>query len=183
MTHNLLNKAIDDKSLIGIRTKNLEWGQTIIGYIVELKEEEFTINEIDEYGSYIGKTVILINDILHLEYNDRYQKRLQFIFENNSTLDTNKSVTIWKEGQKLRPNLKILEETNKLCTFFLNEHDYVIGFLQDVTDTQMLIRNIGDEGDDDGLSCYYIEDFIGIRFDSLTEQKINLLHINKMLFC
>ncbi|WP_353334312.1 hypothetical protein [Bacteroides sedimenti] len=76
----------------------------------------------------------------------------------------------------------MLKETDKLCTFFLNEDDYVIGFLQDITEDQILIRNIGEEGDDDGVSCYYLENFIGIRIDSLAEQKINLLYKNESIF-
>ncbi|BEG99113.1 hypothetical protein BSYN_13780 [Bacteroides sedimenti] len=80
------------------------------------------------------------------------------------------------------PHLNMLKETDKLCTFFLNEDDYVIGFLQDITEDQILIRNIGEEGDDDGVSCYYLENFIGIRIDSLAEQKINLLYKNESIF-
>ncbi|BEG99114.1 hypothetical protein [Bacteroides sedimenti] len=72
MMQKLLNKAVDEKSLIGIRTNKLDWGQTIIGYIVELNKSDFTINEIDEYGMLIGNTVIQITDVLHLEYDDRY---------------------------------------------------------------------------------------------------------------
>lgn len=178
----LLNKAVDEKSLIGIRTNKLDWGQTIIGYIVELNESDFTINEIDEYGMLIGNTVIQMTDVLHLEYDDRYQKRLQFTYENSETFNPNSCVTIWKEGKELMPHLNMLKETDKLFTFFLNEDDYVIGFLQDITEDQILIRNIGKEGDDDGVSCYYIEKFIGIRFDSLSEQKINLLYKNKSVF-
>lgn len=79
MINKFLKKAFDEKTLIGIRTKKLEWGQTIIGYIIDLNATCFIINELDEYGMFIGKTLIMISDVLHIEYNDRYQKRLEFI--------------------------------------------------------------------------------------------------------
>lgn len=182
MINKFLKKALDEKTLIGIRTKKLEWGQTIIGYIVDLDATCFIINEVDEYGILIGKTLIMISDILHIECNDRYQKRLQFISEKGSIFDRNSRVTIWKEGKSLLSDLKALQGSDKICTFFLNEDDYIIGFLIDITDDQILIRGIGDEGDDDGISCYYIENFIGLRYDSLVEQRIKLLFENQAVF-
>jgi len=182
MINKFLKKAFDEKTLIGIRTKRLEWGQTIIGYIIDLNATCFIINELDEYGMFIGKTLIMISDVLHIEYNDRYQKRLEFISGKRSMFDPNNRVTIWKEGQLLLPDLKTLQGSDKICTFFLNEDDYIIGFLIDITDDQVLIRGIGDEGDDDGISCYYIDNFIGLRYDSLVEQKIKLLYDNQAVF-
>jgi pimeloyl-CoA synthetase len=179
---NFLKKVIQDKSLIGIRTKELEWGQTIIGYIIDLNETYFTINEIDEYGTLIGNTIIEIDDVLHIEHNDRYQRRLQMIFDNRLIFNSNNRVTIWKEGKKLTSHLKILKEKNILSTFFLNENDYVIGFLLDFTEDHLFINNIGDEGDEDGVSCYCIEDFIGLRYNSLFEQKTKLLYENRNVF-
>jgi len=99
-----------------------------------------------------------------------------------SMFDPNNRVTIWKEGQFLFSDLKTLQGSDKICTFFLNEDDYIIGFLIDITDDQVLIRGIGDEGDDDGISCYYIDNFIGLRYDSLVEQKIKLLYDNQAEF-
>jgi len=177
-----IENAINEKSLIGIRTKSLEWGQTIIGYIVDLDETYFTINEIDEYGTLIGNTIIEIDDILHIEHNDRYQRRLQMIFDNRLIFNSNNRVTIWKEGKKLVPHFKKLKEENILSTFFLNEDDYVIGFLLDFNENHILINNIGVEGDEDGVSCYCIEDFIGLRYNSLSEQKTKLLYENRDVF-
>jgi hypothetical protein len=182
MMRKILKKANEDKSLIGIRTKELEWGQTIIGYIVNLDGASFTINEIDEYGSLIGNTIIEIVDVLHVETNDRYQRRLKLIFENRLMFSPNNRVTIWKEGTKLVPYFKILKEENILSTFFLNEDDYIIGFLQDFTENYISIKNIGDDGDDDGESCYCVENFIGLRYNGLSEQKTKLLYENREVF-
>ena len=182
MIKKILRNAVEDKSLIGIRTKDLEWGQTIIGYIINLDGDSFTINEIDEYGALIGKTIIEIVDVLHVETNDRYQRRLKLIFENRLMFNPNNRVTIWKVGKKLEPYFKILKEENILSTFFLNEDDYIIGFLLDFTENYISIKNIGDEGDDDGVSCYRVENFIGLRYNGLSEQKTKLLYENREVF-
>jgi len=182
MIRKILKEAIKNNSLIGIRTKELQWGQTIIGYIVNLNETFFTINEIDEYGTLIGNTIIEMVDVLHVEINDRYQRRLKLIFENRLMFNPNNRITIWKEGKKLIPYFKILKEENILSTFFLNEDDYIIGFLLNFTENYISIKNIGDDGDDDGESCYCIENFIGLRYNSLSEQKTKLLYENRDVF-
>jgi len=94
----------------------------------------------------------------------------------------NNRVTIWKVGKKLEPYFKILKEENILSTFFLNEDDYIIGFLLDFTEHYISIKNIGDEGDDDGVSCYRVENFIGLRYNGLSEQKTKLLYENREVF-
>ena len=62
MQQSFLKKALEDKSLIGIRTHSQDWGESIIGFIVKMDETSFLINEIDEYGSYLGTTSIEIED-------------------------------------------------------------------------------------------------------------------------
>ena len=101
MIRSLLENAFKDKFLIGIRTISLDWGKSIIGFIIGIEESYFTINEIDEYGLLIGNTLIEIDDIINIEINDRYQKRLQYVSDNSSSLNLNSRVTIWKEGEKL----------------------------------------------------------------------------------
>lgn len=175
MIKQLLNKSIEEKSIIGIRTKNLEWGEVIIGFVVNIEEKYLTINEIDEFGCEIGSTIIELDNILHVEYKDKYQKQLQFTFHNKHYFNIDKRVTIWKNGVELIPYFKEIEEKKILCTLFLNEEDFIYGFLLNYSKTNLLISNIGDDGYEDGMSCYYIDDIIGLRYNSLTEQKIMLL--------
>jgi len=178
----LLESAIKEKSLIGIRTNSLEWGESIIGFVVELDESYFTLNEIDEYGFLIGKTQIAIEDVINIEIDDRYQRRLMYIYNNSSTFNMNERITIWKEGKELIPHIKTLIEYKKIATYYLNEDDYVIGFALKYDKTYVMIKNIGSEGDEDGTSYYPIDKFVGLRYNGIEEQKIKLLYENRTSF-
>ncbi|MBW6480872.1 MAG: hypothetical protein K0B37_15690 [Bacteroidales bacterium] len=182
MKTDILKKAFKEKSLIGIRTNMLEWGESIVGFVVNINESYFTINEIDENGFFIGNTEIAIEEVINIEVEDRYQKRLKFIHDNKSTLDINKRKTIWKEGEAIIPHFKALIEDKKIVTLFFNEDDYVYGFIVKNDSSYVMIKNIGSEGDEDGISYYPIDRLIGLRYDGLVEQKIKLLYENSKKF-
>ena len=182
MQQSFLKKALKDKSLIGIRTHSQDWGESIIGFIVKMDETSFLINEIDEYGSYIGTTSIEIEDVINIDVDDRYQKRLTFIHDNVLTFNINNRITVWKEGQMLIPYFNDLIENKTITTFYFNEDDYATGVVLKYDEAQIMINNIGSEGDEDGISCHYIDRLIGLRYNGLEEQKIKLLYENRALF-
>ena len=182
MKRKILENAKKNKSLVGVRTQKLDIDESIIGFVINVENPYFTINEIDENGVLIGNTTIPLNDIVNIDIDDRYQKRLKFIYDNNSILSIDKRVTIWKEESELLPHLKNLVEENKIATFYFDEENYVIGKVIEFDNDNLLIKCIGSEGDFDGISCYSVANLVGLRYDSLEEQKITLLHENKILF-
>jgi len=182
MKRNILEKAIQEKSLIGIRTNSLEWGESIIGFIVDIEELFFTINEIDENGFLIGNTQIAIDDVINIDIDDRYQKRLMFIYNNNSKFNANERFTVWKKGDELIPYLKVLIENSKIGTFYFNEEDYLTGNILKYDENYVMFKNIGIEGDEDGFSYYPLDSLIGLRYNSIEEQKIEILYKNNTVF-
>jgi hypothetical protein len=178
----VLESAIRDGILIGLRTDDQESDESIIGFGTELKESMLTLNEVDEYGSLIGKTVIHINSIISIDLRDRYQERLQFIHDQKSNFDPNKRVTQWGSGSELITSLGFLTEEKIISTFFFENDEYSVGYLESYNSETFLINNIGLEGDDDGTSCYLIDRLVGIRYNGLEEQKIKLLHDHRRKF-
>ncbi len=182
MKKHFIEDAHTKKHLIGVRTISQEWGEVIIGIITKIDESFITMNEIDKYGFFIGNTIIAIEDIIHIELKDRYQKRLQFIRDNSSTLNINSRVTIWKEGNALMNDFNHLMKKDQIVTFFLSEDDFVIGKIDKFDENYIIIKNIGREGDEDGISCYPINSIVGLRYDGVEEQKIKLLYENRTSF-
>lgn len=105
--------------MIGITTKNINWEESIIGYIVDINKTYITINELDEFGLYIGNTVVLIKDILHVEPDNWYIRNLRFIHEKSSNFDPNQRMTIWKEKEDLISYFETLREKKKILRLFL----------------------------------------------------------------
>jgi hypothetical protein len=182
MKRALLENAYNNKILVGTRTNSQEWDESIIGFITHLEDVFFTINEIDEYGMLIGNTVIAFDDVINVEIKDRYQKRLKFVYDHNSKLKPNKRITIWKDGKELLPHIKLLIKDKKIATLYFNEVDFVTGFILENDEDYVLIKNVGNEGDEDGTSLHQIERLVGLRYDSLEEQKINMLFQNRQTF-
>ena len=149
MIKKLLLQSFNEKTLIGIQTPEIEWDESIIGYITELNDQYLTLHEVDEYGSCIGYTTISINDIGHIEVDDQYTNDLQFIFENKIKFDIDKGVTTWKKGEDLVEYLKSIKSINKIITFFFEEDIYVIGVISDFNDNSILIKNIDKRGNDE----------------------------------
>jgi hypothetical protein len=67
----LLKQALKDKSLTGIRTISQGWEESVMGSIVKMEETSFLINEIDEYGSFIGTASIEMEDVINVDIGDR----------------------------------------------------------------------------------------------------------------
>jgi hypothetical protein len=175
-------KSWEDEKLVGIRTNMEDWGETLIGFITEINNSCFTIREIDEYGFTEGNTIVNFENVINIEIDDRYQKRLFFIYKNNSLFNQSKQITIWKDGNLLKEYFESLIQNNTIITFYFDEEDYVTGEILKYDKEVILIQNIGREGDDDGISYYFIDKLIGIRYNGIEEQKIELLYKNRTLF-
>jgi len=182
MIAEILERIFNEKKLIGLKTNMIENDESIIGFLTDVSEISIKINEIDEYGFFIGNTIIEINDIVSIEMDDRYQMRLKFIHDNYNQLRPNDRITVWQEGYKLIPYFNEILSNKHLTTFYLGNDNYVTGFLSKINDTQIEINNIGGEGDEDGVSYHLIQNLTGLRFNGLEEQKIKLLYDNRKLF-
>lgn len=175
MFKDILRKAYDEKKMIGITTQDISWDESIIGYIIDIDETYFVINEIDEYGIYIGNTIIEIKNVTHVETNNWYMNNLQLIQEKGVTFNPNLRVTIWKQGGNLKKYLEYLKINNQISRFFFEEDNFVIGEVLEFNNEFVFINNIGQDGSNEGKTCYQLEDIVGLRYNGLEEQKIKFL--------
>jgi len=178
MKQNVLKKAFEEKTLIGMRTNREEWDETIIGFITELDELSLTISEVDKYGFDIGQTQIEIDDIIHIDVDDPYQRRLSYIINNRFVFDRSKTKTLWRKGEALLSCIHPLIEEKKIVTLYLEEDEYITGIILEYERPYIMVRCIGRDGREDGVSYYPIDNLTGARYDGLEEQKIKLLYEN-----
>ena len=176
MIHNILNQAIKENELIGVRTYDLEYDEIIIGKVLQIKENYFELNELDENLFWVGKTIIYFDDVMELVYKDRYQQRLMFLLKELDKIKTGRQVMINAKGERLKNYLSNLKNSKEVITFFFNDEHYETGLLKDFDNNFLYIKNIGQEGDEDGWTCFRIDDLIGIRYNGFNELKIKTLH-------
>jgi len=182
MITNFLKKFHEQKKIISITTKDIEWDQSIIGYITEINDDFLTINELDRYGMYIGNVTYKISDILCVQLDNKYMRDLQITHESRSIFNPEERVTIWKTGTELIPYFKTIKENEKITRFFFEEDNFVIGIILYFDDGFLAIKNIGEDGVEEGISCYSISDIIGLRYGGLSEQKTKLLYRERDVF-
>lgn len=175
MIKDILKEAYDKKNIIGVTTKIIDWDESIIGYIVEIDDTYFTINELDEYGTFIGNTTIAFNDVCHVEPDNWYMRNLLLIQEKNLIFNPNTRITVWKEGKELEKHFQYIKDNSKITRFFFEDDNFVIGIVLKFDNNFLLIKKIGQDGSEDGITCYQVNDIIGLRYDGIEEQKIRLL--------
>lgn len=171
----LLNNALIQRKLIGVNTPEINWDELIIGYITEINDDCIIINEVDEYGTFIGNTLIRINDILHICSDSRYIRDLHDLQNHNCIFNPNLRKTIWEKSEKLKHYLNELKENGKISTLFFEDDRFVIGIILEIDPEFCLIKNIGKNGKEEGLTCYRIDDIIGLKYDDLIMQKVLFL--------
>lgn len=179
-TENMMIKLLTDayiqKNLIGVTTPEIEWDELIIGYIKNINDDCIIINEIDEYGSLIGDTLIEISDILHICIDSWYISDLYDVQDNNRIFNPNLRKTIWKEGDELKPYLQELKENGKITRLFFDDDYFVIGIILGIDTEFCLIKNVGQNGKVDGETCYRIKDIKGLKYEDLSMQKVQFLY-------
>ena len=171
----VLKDKLVEKSLIGIRTFYQEWDEVIIGFIRSIEGNNLILVEIDEYGKTLGETIIEIADILSIEFDDKYQKKLKSIQENSDLFDSINQVTIWNKAKQLK--IVILEWIKKdiIATLFFDEDFFITGKILEYQDNYLLVNNITSSGEDDGYSIHLVDKLIGIRYNGKEELKIRFL--------
>lgn len=176
--NNILKEKIAEKSLIGIRTINQEWDEVIIGFPKLLHGDNILIDEIDKYGESLGQTTIKIAEILSIEYDDPYQKRLKSIVESAVSFNDKLKVTIWNKKDDLMIIMNELIRSGDITTLFFDEDFFVTGKIIDFSNDFVKINNISSSGENEGFSVHLSEKLIGIRYNGKEELKINFFLVN-----
>jgi hypothetical protein len=182
MVLNLLSKAKEKNKLVGLRTINMDFEESIIGFVHHLDNEKVIIREIDQYGEKEGLTTIDLKKIINIDFDDRYQKRLLCVYNSTHSLNAEKKILIYGEKNELVKAINSCINDKTIVKFLFTKKNYATGIPISVDSSSVLIKSIGWEGDDDGLSLYSFSEIIGLQYDSIDEQIISLLYSNKKSF-
>ncbi len=182
MFFDLLSKAKEMNILVGLRTNNMEFEESIIGFVHTLNDKIVILQEIDQYGKKEGLTSINLNDIVNVDYNDRYQKRLLCVYLNQKSLRSGKKISVFGTHDKLTEIISDCIQNKTLIKLLFTNNNYATGVPISMDSSNILIQSIGWEGDDDGLSAYSFSEIIGLQYNSIEEQIISLLYQNNKMF-
>ena len=177
MLHKLLIDAYKHKKLADINIYGEE--DSIIGYITNIDEEHFTIEEIDKYGNTDGSTTYAITKIANLSLDNWYLDSLQIIIHNRDKLKEEKRITIYKEGKELLSEIEYLKVNEIMVILFFEEDQYELGFVLDYDENFIQLKDVGQDGCVLGITCYQLNEVVGLRYHGLGEQKTRILYDTK----
>lgn len=182
MFRKLILNALKEKTLIGFRTFYQEWDEEFIGFVSKCDNGKLSVDEIDEYGQKTGCLTINIDDIVSMNIDDRYLKRLNFLNKSFNKHISSDKITFYGDNIELINYLKMKDMNGLIITFLFEDNFYVTGKFVEIDNYHIKIENIGNEGDNDGHSIHLVKNLIGIEYNGLKEQKIKLLYENAKLF-
>ncbi len=175
MIKEIFEKAILSNKLIGVRTFQEDWEEVIIGYVKKIDEIELILAEVDKQGVIIGNILINVEDIINVDYDDRYQRKLEFFNKLELLNFENKQLTILKNGQLLVNYFQELIEGKYVVQFYFDDNHYETGVLQKYDEKYFFCKNIGNNGEYEGFSIFAIENLTGIKYNGIEQYKLKLL--------
>jgi len=179
----ILESAAESHNLIGVRLENHAWDEYLVGTVLSADYQSIKLQEIDENG--LNKKIIdiVINDIKGIDFMDRYLIRLEFLMKSKKSTKTKRGIKISNTNDVILANqLSNLIEKRIIITLFLSNESFVVGIPLSFDSRFIIIKNIGTEGDEDGISCHLKNGITHIRYNSDFENRIRSLYDNSSLF-
>lgn len=183
--HELLKKLLRDahkaRKLVSVRLKKHSYDVAEVGFVKKIEQDSFFMKSLDRHGNVDGEKVLRFQDIIHIDYNDRYAIRLLKMYKSKLFKKKPVAKTVSKSARNLAEKFNQLIANETLCTF--NFHDYwVTGILVAFTDEGLFVKNIGIEGDEDGQSYHSRDKFINLKYAGIEEIRTAFLYKNRAEF-
>ena len=168
----ILQESQDKKKIIGIRIYGHE-DSFYSGYIQSFNEQICQIRHFSTYGKDDGIIVEKIEGIENIEYNEDYSESQQYIVQKNEEIDkSNLKDYIFDLSENWKyENLKKFVGQKIIVNIENSKMEKICGFVNRVTESELIMNAIGELGQDEGLSYYKLEDINSIQPDDLECRK------------
>ena len=145
-----------------------------VGFILGYDEKFFVIESIDPNGKSDGFKCGLMDSIIKIEsstnYTNNIGKLFKFYEQNRNNLIVNEDMVL--------DLLNFAKQNNKICSIILCEsnNDDIVGFVESVENDLLNIRQINENGENDGSAFLDLGRISGIRCGSGEEIKLEILY-------
>lgn len=179
-----LQNAIEKRSLVSVFFNINNSQHLSAGFIHDISDEQVIIKHISKQGLYDGYVIRRLVDILRVDTNGDYEKRLFSLYNLNDQTHAAlllKSKCI-KESNLFKEILISAQELNFAVSLLLNGDDEedLSGWVKNVNDTVVVLSKISYYGHNDGKTILKLEDIVAIDCDTDDEISLKLLNMSKM---
>ena len=143
----------------------------IFGHIISANDMHFVMCLVDSYGNYDGILVKEIDEIIRIELDDKYAKKIEKLIRDKGIYE----IDLCLNGDDIiKEVLDVIQNANKIVSIEIlhSGASDVIGFVDDVTDDICTIRQINSYGEEDGKTHIILNNITELSFDSVEENTI-----------
>lgn len=170
-------EAKKQKKLISLNLNQDDPEKVIIGFVEDVKGNFVRLKEISIEGLEDGTSVHKLTDIYATTLDDRYNRRLEFLYKRKSLPSSNVVVTN-KYNHMILDVLFTSMKKSQVTTIGFVQGYTVTGYVKKMDKRSISIMCIGYEGDYDGVSSFLIDDIDSASIDSVDNRKTDLFYKN-----
>lgn len=178
MFKDYLITAKNQKSIVSLYTDKEYMDKFSLGYVQGVSNDYVLLASITPNGLYDGFTIKHYNNIYHVESKDKYGEKIHKLYvlkkQQHSHIELNTDNLI----------VDILQYAMTKCLVVsveLNDSGYndLQGFVSDIQEGKIIIKQLDQYGKSDGESIALIEDISCVTCDSEEENAMKLLSENE----
>lgn len=174
MLLNVLKRAKEDGHILSIYTDKENTEKFSAGYIQQISEDLVLISHVTPYGLYDGYMIRRIEDIYRLECHGKYEKKLETLY--NIQNQNHKKIphgcgTIFEDLFKFSLDNHLVINIQ----LHYSELEDIQGYVDEFFEDSLIVRQLDDEGNDDGETVISISDITLLTCDSDREMALRLL--------
>lgn len=178
-----LKKSLDENIIISVFWNRNSPSKCSCGFIEKITNTHIAIKHISVDGFYDGYKIGRLDDVYRVDIGGEYEERLLYLYnlrkQSHADLIKGKvdsSSNLFKEALI---NAKKRKMVVRICIDETEEQDNIVGWVKSLSDSEVLISTISSSGENDGESCFYIDEIITIDCDTEDESVIALLNQRK----
>ena len=175
-----IEKSLNENLIVSIFSNRNAPEKCICGFIDAISDEQFILKHITVDGFYDGYHIRKIDDIFRVDINGNYEDRLKYLYEyrkqshedflkGNANSDSN----LFKIGLLTAKRLNMVV---RVCIDDTEEQDDIVGWVNNISETEVVISNISNSGENEGESIFYIKDIVKIACDTDNESVLGILN-------
>jgi hypothetical protein len=178
----IFEQAQAENKLVGIRTNREEPTKFYVGYVVEFNEKTIQLKAVSRQGWDEGSILLKLKDVFGVDFDDRYLRRLDLLYKSDDKPKPKAADSAEPDLEDEDFMIQFLKRLKKYKIFVTVNFEYdlsISGYLTTINNTYFQMNMINDEGDEDGISTYKIEDIQRVFGDGSDQRKAEFFYQNR----
>ncbi len=181
----ILREAQREKQLVGIFRDPSDLRRFAVGFVEAVSTGDYSLQQIDPDGNPDGIDIGSIDDIIEIRKESRYARQIALLMEKEE--DPLPQPPAWTSNPSPESCLEEVLRRSMLDKLVVNvllatgdDELRFYGIVRELTEANVRIDVLTDDGEPDGTSVIRIEDIAGLQVNTRDERKVTLFNRHRM---